>query len=45
MTKFEDQLYQQLMTGHGHHLRAPQRPAPARHRVRRPVWWPLSPLR
>lgn len=38
MTKFEDQLYQQLITEHGHHLRAPQRPAPARHRVRRPVW-------
>jgi hypothetical protein len=38
MTKFEDQLYQQLMTEHGHHLRAGQRPAPARRRVRRPVW-------
>jgi hypothetical protein len=38
MTKFEDQLYQQLITEHGHHLRAPQRPAPARRRVRRPVW-------
>jgi hypothetical protein len=38
MTKFEDQLYQELITEHGHHLRAPQRPAPARHRVRRPVW-------
>jgi hypothetical protein len=38
MTKFEDQLYQQLITEHGHHLRALERPAPARHRVRRPVW-------
>jgi hypothetical protein len=40
MTKFEDQLYQQLMTEHGHHLRALPRPAPARRRVRRPVWLP-----
>jgi len=38
MTKFEDQLYQQLMTEHGHHLRALQRPAPTGRRVRRPVW-------
>jgi hypothetical protein len=38
MTKFEDQLYQQLMTEHGHHLRALPGPAPARRRVRRPVW-------
>jgi hypothetical protein len=38
MTKFEDQLFGQLMTEHGHHLRAVERPAPARHRVRRPVW-------
>ncbi len=38
MTKFEDQLYQQLMTEHGHRLRAPQPPAPARRRVPRPVW-------
>jgi hypothetical protein len=38
MTKFEDQLYQQLVTEHGHHLHAVQRPAPARRRVRRPVW-------
>ena len=38
MTKFEDQLYQQLMTEHGHHLHAVPRPAPARRRVRRPVW-------
>jgi hypothetical protein len=38
MTKFEDQLYQQLITEHGHHLRARPRPAPARRRVRRPVW-------
>ena len=38
MTRFEDQLYEQLITEHGHHLRAPQRPAPARRRVWRPVW-------
>jgi hypothetical protein len=38
MTKFEDQLFEQLMAGHGHRLRALQRPAPARRRVRRPVW-------
>ena len=38
MTKFEDQLYQQLMTEHGHRLHAVERPAPARRRVRRPVW-------
>ena len=38
MTRFEDQLYQELITEHGHHLRARQRPAPARRRVRRPVW-------
>ena len=38
MTKFEDQLYQQLMTEHGHHLRAVRRPAPARRRAWRPVW-------
>ena len=38
MTKFEDQLYQRLVTEHGHHLRAAQRPAPARRRVPRPVW-------
>ena len=38
MTKFEDQLYQELMTEHGHHLHTLQRPAPARRRVRRPVW-------
>ena len=38
MTRFEDQLYDQLITEHGHHLRAPQRPAPARRRVPRPVW-------
>jgi len=37
MTKFEDQLFGQLMTEHGHELRAGPRPAPARHRVRRPV--------
>jgi hypothetical protein len=38
MTKFEDQLYQELITEHGHHLHALQRPAPARRRVPRPVW-------
>src|SRR6202021_50229 len=38
MTRFEDQLYEQLITEHGHHLRALQRPEPARRRVRRPVW-------
>ena len=38
MTKFEDQLYRQLMTEHGHHLRAEERPAPARRRTWRPVW-------
>jgi len=38
MTKFEDQLYQQLMTEHGHHLPALQRSVPARRRVRRPLW-------
>jgi hypothetical protein len=37
MTKFEDQLFGQLMAEHGHHLRAVERPAPARRRVRRPV--------
>jgi hypothetical protein len=37
MTKFEDQLFGQLMAEHGHHLRAAERPAPAR-RARRPVW-------
>jgi hypothetical protein len=38
MTKFEDQLFGQLMAEHGHQLRAVERPAPARHRARRPVW-------
>jgi hypothetical protein len=38
MTKFEDQLFAQLMAEHGHQLRAVERPAPARRRVRRPVW-------
>jgi hypothetical protein len=37
MTKFEDQLFGQLITEHGHQLRTGQRPAPARRRVRRPV--------
>jgi hypothetical protein len=38
MTKFEDQLFGQLMTEHGHRLHAVERPAPARRRVRRPLW-------
>ena len=38
MTKFEDQLFGQLMAEHGHHLRAVERSAPARHRARRPLW-------
>jgi hypothetical protein len=38
MTKFEDRLLQQLMAEHGHRLRAVQRPALARRRIRRPVW-------
>jgi len=38
MTKFEDQLFGQLMAEHGHHLRTPERPVPARRRARRPVW-------
>ena len=38
MTKFEDQLFGQLMAEHGHHLRAVERPAPDRRRIRRPVW-------
>jgi hypothetical protein len=38
MTKFEDRLFGDLMEEHGHRLRAAARPAPARRRVRRPVW-------
>jgi hypothetical protein len=38
MTKFEDQLFGQLMAEHGHRLRAAERPAPGRRRVRRPAW-------
>jgi hypothetical protein len=38
MTKFEDRLFGRLIAEHGHHLRAQQQPAPARRRVRRPVW-------
>jgi hypothetical protein len=38
MTKFEDRLFGQLMTEYGHRLRAVERPAPARRRVRRPIW-------
>jgi hypothetical protein len=37
MTKFEDQLFGQLMAEHGHRLSAVERPAPAR-RLRRPLW-------
>ena len=38
MTMFEDRLLGQLVAEHGDRLRAPERPAPARRRVRRPVW-------
>jgi len=38
MTKFEDQLFGQLMAEHGHRLRAVEPPAPVRRRGRRPVW-------
>jgi hypothetical protein len=38
MTRFEDRLLGQLMTEHGHQLRAAVRPAPSRSRVRRPAW-------
>jgi hypothetical protein len=38
MTKFEDQLFAQLMAEHGHRLRAVQRRAPARRRFRRSAW-------
>jgi hypothetical protein len=38
MTKFEDQLFTQLMAEHEHRLRAVEWSAPARRRVRRPVW-------
>ena len=42
MTKFEDRLFGQLMTEHGHQLQAPpqQAPArrPARRLARRPAW-------
>ena len=38
MTMFEDRLLGQLVAEHGDRQRAPQRPAPARRRVRRPVW-------
>jgi hypothetical protein len=38
MTEFEDQLFEQLMAGHGHRLRGAERPAPARHWARRPAW-------
>jgi hypothetical protein len=42
MTKFEDQLFGQLMAEHGHHLHGLRPPAPARRParrlVRRPVW-------
>ena len=38
MTKFEDRLFGRLVAEHGHELRAVERPAAARHRIRRPVW-------
>jgi hypothetical protein len=38
MTKFEDQLFAQLMAEHGHRLRAVQQRAPARRWFRRPAW-------
>src|SRR5579863_2156416 len=38
MTKFEDRLFGRLVAEHGHQLRPMARPAPARHRIRRPVW-------
>jgi hypothetical protein len=38
MTKFEDQLFQELMTEHRHHLSAPRGPAPGRRPARRLVW-------
>jgi hypothetical protein len=38
MTNFEDQLFGQLMTEHGHLLRAPKQPAPARRPARRQLW-------
>ena len=38
MTKFEDQLFGQLVAEHGHRLQAARRPAPARRRVWRPAW-------
>ena len=33
MTKFEDELFGQLMTEHGHHLRAAGQPTPRRERA------------
>jgi len=48
MTMFEDRLLGQLVAEHGDRLRAPERPAPARRRVRRPARptrWPPSPPR
>jgi hypothetical protein len=38
MTRFEDQLFSQLMEDHGDQLRSTQRQAPARRRVPRPAW-------
>jgi hypothetical protein len=38
MTKFEDELFGQLLAEHGHRLRSKERPAQARHRARRPAW-------
>jgi hypothetical protein len=38
MTKFEDRLFGELMTEHGHYLHAAEPPGPARRLARRPVW-------
>lgn len=38
MTKFEDRLLSQLMTEHGHELRATGQPSRARRSLRRPAW-------
>jgi hypothetical protein len=38
MTKFEDRLFGELITEHGHRLHAAAKPAPSGRLVRRPVW-------
>jgi hypothetical protein len=38
MTKFEDQLFGQLMAEHGHRLHSAPQPAPGRRHLWRPVW-------